>query len=132
LKFVLGEAYRWIWRAGLLCLAVGGFVPLAAPPKNRPTTTRSNKQQATTKKHKQPPRTSARARALGTHLSALSHQRFPFHKPQARETLLGLQASCFLFKQTQKPKAKAKGPKPHGNCRAGPSNQPEKGAEPQS
>jgi hypothetical protein len=35
---MLGEIYRWIWRAGLLCLAVGGFVPLAAPPKNRPTT----------------------------------------------------------------------------------------------
>jgi hypothetical protein len=33
---MLGEIYRWIWRAGLLCLAVGGFVPLAAPPKNRP------------------------------------------------------------------------------------------------
>jgi hypothetical protein len=34
---MLGEIYRWIWRAGLLCLAVGGFVPLATPPKNRPT-----------------------------------------------------------------------------------------------
>jgi hypothetical protein len=34
---MLGEIYRWISRAGLLCLAVGGFVPLAAPPKNRPT-----------------------------------------------------------------------------------------------
>jgi hypothetical protein len=33
---MLGEIYRWISRAGLLCLAVGGFVPLAAPPKNRP------------------------------------------------------------------------------------------------
>jgi hypothetical protein len=33
---LLGEIYRWISRAGLLCLAVGGFVPLAAPPKNRP------------------------------------------------------------------------------------------------
>jgi hypothetical protein len=37
IEFVLGEIYRWISRAGLLCLAVGGFVPLAAPPKNRPT-----------------------------------------------------------------------------------------------
>jgi hypothetical protein len=34
---MLGEIYCWIWRAGLLlCLAVGGFVPLAAPPKNGP------------------------------------------------------------------------------------------------
>jgi hypothetical protein len=33
---MLGEIYRWIWRAGLLGLAVGGFVPLAASPKNRP------------------------------------------------------------------------------------------------
>jgi hypothetical protein len=33
---MLGEIYRWISRAGLLCLAVGGFVPLAAPPQNRP------------------------------------------------------------------------------------------------
>jgi hypothetical protein len=33
---MLGEIYRWISRDGLLCLAVGGFVPLAAPPKNRP------------------------------------------------------------------------------------------------
>jgi hypothetical protein len=30
---MLGDFFRWIWRAGLLCLAVGGFVPLAAPPK---------------------------------------------------------------------------------------------------
>ena len=37
---MLGEIYRWISRAGLLCLAVGGFVPLAAPPKKRPTSGR--------------------------------------------------------------------------------------------
>ena len=37
IQFMLGEIYRWISRAGLLCLAVGGFVPLAAPPKNGPS-----------------------------------------------------------------------------------------------
>jgi hypothetical protein len=41
IELVLGEIYRWISRAGLLCLAVGGFVPLAAPPKNRPALTRT-------------------------------------------------------------------------------------------
>jgi hypothetical protein len=40
---MLGEIYCWIWRAGLLCLAVGGFVPLAAPPKNRPTSGHSSR-----------------------------------------------------------------------------------------
>jgi hypothetical protein len=37
IQFVLGEIYRWISRGHLLCLAVGGFVPLAVPPKNRPS-----------------------------------------------------------------------------------------------
>jgi hypothetical protein len=36
IEFYVRRFFRWIWRAGLLCLAVGGFVPLAAPPKNRP------------------------------------------------------------------------------------------------
>ena len=37
IEFMLGEIYRWISRAGLLCLAVGGCVPLAAPPQNGPS-----------------------------------------------------------------------------------------------
>jgi hypothetical protein len=38
IEFYVRRFYCWIWRAGLLCLAVGGCVPLAAPPKNGPTT----------------------------------------------------------------------------------------------
>jgi hypothetical protein len=40
IEFYVRRFCCWIWRASLLCLAVGGCVPLATPPKNRPTTGR--------------------------------------------------------------------------------------------